>query len=116
MGTDDSNKKADDAKRLILARRARFVAAALASVAVTGSAVDCGGEKEPEPAVDAGNPQPCLKVYNPNTSSSSSGTPQPCLAPPEPTDAGPQPCLDVAYDAGPADAAPQPCLSPPKDP
>lgn len=109
--TDDSNpKKADDARRLILARRARFIAAALASVAVTGAGAEaCGGSTEPEPTTQDAGPRPCLDPPNTSSSSSSSsGTPQPCLAPPLPEDAGPKPCLDVAYDAG-----PQPCLSPP---
>lgn len=109
----------DKAKRLILARRARFVAAALASVAVTGAEA-CGGGTEPVPTSEdggtssgssgtsgtSGNPQPCLTP--PNPSSSSSGNPQPCLD--VAYDAGePQPCLKVAYDAG----NPQPCLSMP---
>jgi hypothetical protein len=75
----------DDAKRIILMRRARFVAAALAGL----NAAMCGGETDgPSPgqpvAVDDG------------------GTPQPCLSPIVPPDAG----------GSDADAAPQPCLSP----
>lgn len=121
----------DDAKRLILARRARFVAAALASVAastagLTAGLEGCGGETSERidggassSTTSSGNPQPCLSVQDPN--------PQPCLSPPlEPVDASagddgappqpclspPQPCLKIALDSG----NPQPCLSmPPPD-
>jgi hypothetical protein len=85
----------DDAKRLILARRARFVAAALAGVAAA-----CGGETEESPRV-------CLSVLadsGPGDASGSDAEPQPCLAP-LPPDAS----TDAASDA---DAGPQPCLSP----
>jgi hypothetical protein len=51
--SDDADKKRSDARRAVLARRATFVAAALASVA-------CG--KEPGPVT---NPQPCLNVASP---------------------------------------------------
>jgi hypothetical protein len=99
MGNDN-----DDAKRLILARRARFVAAALAGVAVA-----CGG------ATDEGDPQPCLSI-RPTDGGIDSAKPQPCLEPSVDEDAGPQPCLSPlppdAGDAGDADAGPQPCLSP----
>lgn len=96
----------DEARRLILARRARFVAAALTGI----TAAMCGGEE------DGANPRPCLDVAQ------DGGRPQPCLdvAP----DAEPQPCLaplppDASDDAGDAgdggDAAPQPCLKMPLD-
>ncbi len=95
----------DETRRIILARRARFLAAALAGVAATGTvaaaAEGCGGETE----------------------QSDGGTPQPCLSPPSNPDAQPQPCLSkIAEDAGldaatdaklDADAEPQPCLAPP---
>jgi hypothetical protein len=94
----------DQARRLILARRARFVAAALASVAATaavGAGTEgCAGEIEQTDGgvSDAATPQPCLKKA--------------------PDDAGPKPCLDVIgpepEDAGP-DAEPQPCLFAPVD-
>lgn len=76
----------DDARRLILARRARFVAAALASVAVTagvaaGTEACAGGVEQ----TDAGS------------------------------DAAPRPCLDIAPDASDDDAGPKPCLAPPLD-
>jgi len=82
-----------EAKRIILARRARFVAAALAGL----NAAMCGGE------TDGG---------------SDGGTnPRPCLSPPSVQDGGPKPCLspplpDAAADAD-GDAEPQPCLAPP---
>ena len=82
----------EDNRRLILARRARFVAAALAGVAA--STAGCG------------KAEPCLsQVVNPD-----SGEPQPCLTPPNPNiDAGD---AGADADAG-SDAEPQPCLSPP---
>jgi hypothetical protein len=103
----------DDAKRLILARRARFVAAALAGVA--GVAVACGG------SIDDADPQPCLSPpYQPrDAGSGTDAEPQPCLEPLPPDagdDAEPQVCLSPlppdAGDAGDADTGvPQPCLS-----
>ena len=94
----------DSARRLILARRARFVAAALASVAATtGVAVGteaCVGGADNREEVDGGT---------------SDAAPQPCLTT-APDDASPQPCLDIELpkDAG-ADADPQPCLFAPLD-
>lgn len=100
----------DHARRLILARRARFVAAALASVtsATTLAALEaCGGSTEPTTETGTGQdgggkdagPQPCLAP---------TATAQPCLQPPL-RDAG----LD-ASDAEPdADGGiPLPCLAP----
>lgn len=85
----------DEAKRIILARRARFVAAALAGL----NAAMCGGKSEP---------QPCLSVV-----AEDSGTPQPCLSPPShPIDAATDAGADAPDDA---DAQPQPCLSPVPD-
>ena len=92
----------DDSKKLILARRARFVAAALASVAATtGVAMSteacAGGVEQTDGGTSDAAPQPCLKKA--------------------PDDAAPQPCLDVlppGEDAG-ADAQPQPCLFAPLD-
>jgi hypothetical protein len=118
--TDDR----DDARRLILARRARFVAAALA-----GASVACG--KEPAPP-----PQPCLSEpagYDADTE------PRICLSvvaiDPEDagaTDAATDVPADASTDAGatpkrdaaaprvvrppvpPPSPPPQPCLSPPR--
>jgi hypothetical protein len=104
-------KQDDEARKKVLARRATFVAAALAGVSTA-----CG--KEP-----AQPPQPCLSV-----APILDVGPQPCLSPvppsqPDETDAGtPQPCLKVAPPAEDADVAepqprdagpkpsPQPCL------
>jgi hypothetical protein len=90
---------------LILARRARFVAAALASVAATtgvalGTEACVGGAEDGE-EVDGGT---------------SDAAPQPCLTKAPDDDASPQPCLDIELpkDAA-ADADPQPCLFAPLD-
>src|SRR5688500_18363927 len=79
----------DDARRLILARRARFLASALASLSV---AVACGGGTESE-----ANPQPCLRKV-PDGGMSADAEPQVCLGP-------------TQQDAG-KDGEPQVCLSP----
>ncbi len=101
----------------ILARRARFVATALAGL--TGLT-----------ACDP-RPQPCLEIapLPPRTAPSTEATAMPCLSPlmehEDPPDAGaPRPCLDVAPPpssssttsptpsaSGSAAPAPSPCLS-----
>jgi hypothetical protein len=106
----------DDAKKIILARRARFVAAAVASVGIA-----CG-------KTESGPPMPCLSIAVPNDAEP---PPQPCLSVPLPPDAGPppMPCLspmpadasafDPPADAGADATIPVPCLSirpPTKDP
>ncbi len=108
----------DDAKKIILARRARFVAATLA-----GLGVACG--KEPTPP-----PQPCLA--QPMTRADAAAPPEPCLSPMPPPDgyggAGPSDAgIPVEADAGskpamtattpPTGPVPRPCLTPvrPKD-
>ena len=82
MGNDDDGGSA--AKRAILARRAKFVAVALAGIA-------CGkehAEPQPEPRVclsaavpeDAGPPpQPCLSVPIPTATTKPDAAPHPCL-------------------------------------
>jgi len=84
-------------KRIILGRRATFVAAAMAGL----NAAMCGGETSGNPqaclsvAVDGGSAQPCLSPIPPDASSADAsradaadaGEPQPCLAP-IPPDAG----------------------------
>ena len=61
----------DEDRDAILARRARFIAAALAGIAVTGSlAASCGDDVEnPSSAASAegagGQPQPCLSPRGP---------------------------------------------------
>lgn len=95
MGDDPKKKAVDETRRLILARRASFVAAALASVAC---------QKEPvEP------PQPCLSImYTP---------PDDASAPPvAPVDSTPVAAstTEPGPPAPPADAGapppPRPCL------
>lgn len=85
----------DELRKRILARRAKFVAAALAASGL-GVAAACGGDVTR--AGDAG------------TDAAADSPPQPCLSPPQP-DAS----LDAAADAGDADATPQPCLVPIQD-
>lgn len=84
----------DGARRDILARRARFVAAALASVGLVTGAVACGGDtkRDGKRTADAGD--------------AGDAAPEPCLG--APADASPEPCLGVTPDA-----SPEPCLSPP---
>jgi hypothetical protein len=111
----------------ILARRALFVASAVAGI---GAAVGCGDDLPP---------QPCLTVAVDTTASAETtaapatteAPPQPCLTmmpadtadPVPPRDAGPpkpppRPCLTVTVpsppppDAGPPKPPPHPCLTP----
>ena len=90
-------KQDDEARKKILARRATFVAAALAGV---GTA--CG--KEPTPP-----PQPCL---TPVQTVDDAAAPEPCLSPPprpDEADAGkPEPCLRVPVPADDGTEAPPP--------
>jgi hypothetical protein len=103
---------ADDDKKLILARRAKFVAAALAGVSVA-----CG--KEPTQP-----PQPCLSQPMVHRDAEPEPPPQPCLSPmpndddasAAPIDAGPPSdggttTRSLQGDAGPP--KPTPCLAPP---
>ncbi|MBN9165759.1 MAG: hypothetical protein BGO98_45500 [Myxococcales bacterium 68-20] len=98
----------DSARRLILARRARFVAAALAGVTATAGLAAateaCGGDTETEQS-----PQPCLSV-------------DADFGKADAAEAGPQPCLSVdaqvpvdSGDEDDAEAGPQPCLIAPLD-
>jgi len=84
--TDEKKKSARD---IVLARRAKFVAAAVAGIGIA-----CGKESQP-------NPQPCLSVAYPMDDAGP--PPQPCLSP------------VVAHEPD-ADVAPMPCLSPPPAP
>lgn len=95
----------DDSKKMILARRARFVAAALAGVGVA-----CGKEQA--------QPQPCLsQVYV-----APDAEPMPCLSPPVYVPPDAEATKDDAggpVDAGSAEpdaARPMPCLSPRPNP
>ena len=72
----------DELKKQILARRAKFVAAALAASGL-GVAAACGGEVK--------------QVGDGGTDSAADSPPQPCLGAPQ-QDAEPQPCLGVALD------------------
>ena len=75
----------DEQKKRILARRATFVAAALAASGL-GVATACGGDVTP--TGDGG------------TDAAVDSPPRPCLSPPS-SDSGPQPCLGVPLpDAG----------------
>lgn len=101
----------EESKKLVLARRAKFVAAALAGVSVA-----CG--KDPVPP-----PEPCLSVALDHRDA---GPPVPCLTPVQAdVDAGP-PAGDAGSSAGPdaghttrsqrdagAPPKPVPCLAPP---
>jgi hypothetical protein len=72
-----------EAKRLILARRARFVAAALASVAAMAQAGACSPspclEPVPTPTPDAGTRDGATKDATTTEPVDDSGIPQPCL-------------------------------------
>lgn len=76
----------DDSKKRILARRAKFMVAAIAASGVACAQVD----DDPKPTTDAG----------------ADTRPNPCLS------ADAEPCLSVALDTG-ADTEPMPCLEPP---
>lgn len=99
-GNDGHDRGAGDAKKIVLARRARFLAAAVASVGIA-----CGK--------DSGPPQPCLS----QPYIAPDAEPMPCLSPvavEQPDAAQPQPCLaPPPPDAGPPPEPPRPCLSPP---
>jgi hypothetical protein len=81
----------DDAKKKILARRARFVVAALAGVS---AAVACGGET--------------TATGDGGTEAGADASPMPCLSPPSQTDAS----ADASDASTDVDAGPQPCLVP----
>jgi hypothetical protein len=75
----------DDAKKAILARRAKFVAAAIA-----GLGVACGKQK----ADDAGAPPgPCLSTFViEDAGADVRERPRACLSPPMPRDGGAKAC------------------------
>jgi hypothetical protein len=144
--TDDERERAEheeeEARRAVLSRRARFVAAALATAGI--ATASCGGKTDdrdgsPQPCLDfaetggaggapqvclgatptGGAPQVCLEAP---LTGGSGGVPMPCLSPPIGTGGDPQVCLDIAPETGgaptvdagadAADAAPQVCLTP----
>lgn len=97
-----------DAKHKILARRAKFIAAAVTSAGLLG----CGSKAEA-----------CLSMVA-DTGGDGDTSPQPCLEPAIDTgvsDVAPEVCLSPAFDSGSADTAadstleagPEPCLAPP---
>lgn len=102
----------EEARRIILARRARFVAVALVSAGV-GTA-SCGGQTSD----GQGSPQPCLEPML--STGGTGGVPQPCLSIAL-TGGAPQVCLGVSASGGAvtyggsygAGGVPQPCLQPP---
>lgn len=100
---DSSDPHAQDAQdtQTILARRRRFIAAALGSLTIAASA-------------GCAPPQPCLEYVDPDrtdndaSDSSADSQPQPCLSPVLDSgvmdeDATPQPCLSPALDSGSSD-------------
>jgi hypothetical protein len=95
----------------ILARRAKFIAAAIASIGVAG----CSSRDAPT-STDAGATDASVDTIN-----ASDTGPVPCLEPQQDTgqeDTGPMPCLDPLPDTGADDASdtePMPCLQPPID-
>jgi hypothetical protein len=109
----------EEARRIILARRARFVAVALVSAGVGTAA--CGGQTSdrtgtPQPCLEpvltggtGGGPQVCLSyaatggVYQTGSTTGAGGIPQPCLQPP---------LSGGMYGYGGTGGAPQPCLTP----
>jgi len=94
----------DESKKRILARRAKFMMAALAASGVACAKID----DDPRPTVDSGTdtrPNVCL-----------SADAEPCLG----ISADAVPCLEPPLeDSGPdtadADAEPMPCLAPPPE-
>ncbi len=109
-----------DARRRILQRRARFVAAALSATTLgcerptpclqvtavehenkdTGTT---GAETSADASVLEASPHPCLSEPAPDAGTHSA--PAPCLIPPT-SDAAPLPCLGPKLP----DAGPKPCL------
>ncbi|MBX3207048.1 MAG: hypothetical protein KF764_18520 [Labilithrix sp.] len=125
----EARRDGDEARKRILARRATFVAAALAGVSTA-----CGKEPatQPQPClsqpfvVDDAGPLPCLSPPPRPESLPDDGTlpPQVCLSPMPPTHETdgppPMPCLSVQEppaDAGKPKPPPRPCLkvAPPRD-
>ncbi len=82
----------DDARQAILSRRARFIAATLASAGLLVSTADCGGQSTsddkqatggsggiPQPCL-SGGAQPCLGAPSGGGSGGTGGSPYPCLS------------------------------------
>jgi len=95
----------DDTKKLILARRARFIAAALAGAGLSSGSITACGDSEGDKTVV---PQPCLSIAGPRDASA------------DPDAASPDAVTTTDDAATPSDgnpdsddALPQPCLVPP---
>lgn len=96
----------DDDRQSIIARRARFIAAALATLA--------GGMASSEGCSDV-----TIVDDDGGTGGAGAGQPQPCLAPNIGGAGGaggeggaPQPCLGMPLGGGGEGGMPQPCLAP----
>lgn len=109
----------DEARKAILARRARFVAAAMVSIAASGCDKKESGatvtavpnEVKPRPAgtLEAGVAEPEPQAPGDPLPDSGGPAPMPCLKIARP----PSPCLSIATVPTPSDAGafPHPCLS-----
>ncbi len=123
----------DESKRIILSRRARFIAAALASAGLAANPACGGNTDDSESTSNGGGGGSGGQTRDANRDRNDE--PQVCLQPPGgfggvggvgggPIDAPSEPtvCLSIGIDAradapdaaSDADAAPQPCLVPPK--
>jgi hypothetical protein len=124
-----SSESDDPTRKIILARRRRFVAVALASAGVATGACDSNPFVCLSPAVsepDGGHPKPCLTVEPIDTSEppdTDGGTDGDAGAEADAGadgdggtdgDAGTAPDDDGEKDGGNVDPPPRPCLSPPK--
>lgn len=103
--TDDAPLDPDRAA--ILARRQRFIALALSSLATTGAGA-CTPRQQPTDAPTA-RPQACLEIANPDKPQppppvDDGGAPLPCLSPPMSDEPAPQPAAETEP------ATPKPCL------
>jgi hypothetical protein len=102
----------DDARRTILARRARLVAAALTGLGLVAGAEACKGttpEHPPEVCLSVREPEPCLSVAPaPEPEGSDAGEPGPLE--PEPK---PEPKVCLSQPAPEPEPAPGPFAKPP---
>lgn len=105
-----------DARKAILARRAKFLAAALAATMpacerekegiqpdhATRPIADAGAPSTSPPPEDAALAMPCLEVMPTPVAKDGGAKPHPCLKMPMPRDAGASPtpkvCLKMAVD------------------
>jgi hypothetical protein len=83
----------DKARREILARRARFVAAALTSMGIAAGVEACKSSPPPEPCLSIAPehpPEACLSV-EPEPVEDAGPPPQVCLSPMQPVEPDPEP-------------------------